>query len=175
MEAAAVETSALTPSQPVGNVSDSEQAFLDSTRSPSNKQQGPAPTPEQVIPPTENTEQLPGEQPSELPPTVEYKIKDIHGNEKTVSPEWMAKYFQAVGQESLTLINDEKNAPLLLHIAERTLKLNQAYADASKVRPQFEQYQSEVESYFDGIRKDPVSGIQKMWADMAFKKQIRIS
>lgn len=168
MEAAAVETSA--PSQPApSNVSQSEQAFLDSTRSVQPKE--PAQPTEQTAVPVDSPEQLPNEQPNELPPTVEYKIKDIHGNEKTVSPEWMAKYFQAVGQETLLpLINDEKNAPLLLHIAERTLKLNQAYQEASKIRPQYETYKGEVESYFNEIRQAPDEGFERMMSDMGLSE-----
>lgn len=171
METAAPVESAPTPSQPVGQVSQSEQAFLDSNRSVAPKEQTSTQPTEQTAVPVDPTEQLPGEQPNDLPPTVEYKIKDIHGNEKTVSPEWMAKYFQAVGQESLLpLINDEKNAPLLLHIAERTLKLNQAYQDASRIRPEYESYKGNVETYFEEIRKAPDEGFERMMFDMGLSE-----
>jgi hypothetical protein len=150
------------------NSSQSEQEFLQNTRQ-ANKAEAPkeAPKPVEQSFPKSDGEQLPNEQPDDLPPTVEYKIKDIHGNEKVVTPEWMSKYFQVVGQENLLpLVNDEKNAPLLLHIAERTMKLNQAYQEASRVRPEYESYKGNVETYFQELRQDPSVGFEKMMADM---------
>jgi len=173
METAVATPTESAPSQQApSSVSQSEQSFLDSTRQVAKSQETAQPQPtDQQLPTQENGEQLPNEKPNELPPTVEYKIKDIHGNEKTVNPEWMTKFFQAVGQEALLpLINDEKNAPLLLHIAERTLKLNQAYQEASKLRPEYESYKGDVETYFQEIRQAPDEGFERMMNDMGISE-----
>lgn len=146
------------------NASQSEQEFLQSHKTPKEPSKQPT---DQVLPINDGQEQLPGEQPNDLPPTVEYKIRDTRGNEKVITPEWMTKFYQVVGNEELApLVQDPRNAPLLTHIAEKTLKLNEAYREASTIRPQYETYKGEVETYFNEIRQAPDEGFERMMSDM---------
>ena len=176
-----METATATPvsepaSQPSSQPTSDEQSWIKETsqkiqtnltnETPATK---PEPTTPQATKP--QPDQLPGEAPDNLPPVNEFKIKDINGNERVVTDQWLQKYFQVVGQPELTKLITPENAPLLQHIAERTMKLNSAYAEASKIKPQFESYQQNVQTYFDEIGKDHGRGFIKMMGDMGLNEQ----
>lgn len=169
METAAAQVAEAPVSQPAPTPQGSaEAAWLKETSQPASN----AKPLEQALPADgKPPEQLPSELPNDLPPANEFKIRDINGNERVVTDQWLQKYFQVVGQPELTKLITQENAPLLRHVAERTMKLNNAYAEASKIKPQFESYQQNVQTYFDEISKTPETGLIKMMGDMGLSEQ----
>lgn len=168
------------PSRPAPtNTNPSEQDWIKETSKPIQSAkpitpptQAPKPPANQVLPTDgETPERLPNQLPDELPPANEFKIKDINGNERVVTDQWLQKYFQVVGQPELTKLITPENAPLLQHIAERTMKLNNAYAEASKIKPEYESYKNNVETYFQEISKDPEQGFPRMMSEMGLSEE----
>lgn len=120
---------------------------------------------------------VPAEKPLEqntvVDPNVpqEYKIKSWDGTEKTVTLDWMQGYFQTKGNEQLAKLVTPENAPLLQHIAERTMKLNNAYQRAQLVEPEYNQYKQSVQTYFDTVAQDPAAGFNKILSDLGMDEK----
>ena len=117
----------------------------------------------QVVAPTDPKVVVPPVDPNA---PLEYTIKDWKGEEKKVTLEWMQGYFQTKGNEALAKLVTPENAPLLSHIAERTMKLNNAYQRAALIEPEYNSYKENVQKYFDSVASDPVTGFSKIMSDI---------
>ena len=83
----------------------------------------------------------------------------------------MQGYFQTKGNEALAKLITPENAPLLSHIAERTMKLNNAYQRAALVEPEYNSYKENVQQYFEAVASDPVTGFSKIMNDIGLDEK----